>query len=329
MEIYWAGLSKLPLLPFFIIPAVLLIYRALLQKRALTSLASTHRKALFSHIAGWRSLTKAVAWSLGLACIFVAILQPQWGKVEQNIIQTGRDLLVILDVSGSMRAKDFKPSRLEFAKLKIRRLLEKLTCERVGLMLFSGSAFLQCPMTADHAAFLMFLDNVDTESISSGTTALDQALGKAVETFSNAGPRKNKLVLLLTDGEDFSTHLAGAGQQAKKAGITLLTLGIGSAEGAPIPKLDMHGKQIGHETNQDGTIALSKLNEETLQKISGDLNGLYVKADYPDSDIAKLTSHVQSFEKERYEDKTLSFYHDQYPWFLGAAWIFLALEWLL
>ncbi len=326
--IHWAGIEHVVWLPLFILAAALVIFRAYQALGSFSKLALVH-KTMFHFIGTKRSLSKAILMCLAIAAIFLAMLRPQWGKQEQQIMQEGRDLLVLLDISGSMRAKDLKPDRISFAKLKIRTLLEQLTCERVGLILFSGTAFLQCPMTADQAAFLMFLENVDPEMISAGTTALDQALEKALDTFKQAGERKHKLMLLLTDGEDFSTNLDGVKKQAAQQGISLFALGIGTPEGAPIPKFDALGKPQGHETDEQGAIALSKLNEPTLKELATKLNGVYQRAAYGEDDIKQIVSFVQSHEKERYENKTVSLFHDQYPWFLGAAWLLLALEWII
>lgn len=326
--IHWANIENIVWLPLFIFAAALIMFRAYNAMRGFTQLARIH-KNMFHGQGKKRNFTKALLMCLAIGAIFLAFLRPQWSKQEQSVMQEGRDLLVLLDISGSMRAQDLKPNRISFAKLKIRSLLQHLKCERVGLILFSGTAFLQCPMTADQAAFLMFLENVDPESISSGTTALDQALAKALETFKQAGERKHKLVLLLTDGEDFSMNLEGVKKQAAREGVSLFALGVGTPEGAPIPKLDAYGKPQGHETDEQGAIALSKLNEPTLQELTKALNGVYQRAAYGEDDIAKIVSFVQSHEKERYENKTVSLYHDQYPWFLGAAWLLLALEWLL
>jgi Ca-activated chloride channel family protein len=326
--IHWASIENMVWLPLFVLAATLVIFRAHSALRGFKQLARTH-KHLLHGLGPKRSVTKALLMCLGIGAIFIAFLRPQWSKQEQSVMQEGRDLLVLLDISGSMRAQDLKPNRISFAKLKIRSLLQHLTCERVGLILFSGTAFLQCPMTADKAAFLMFLENVDPESISSGTTALDQALAKALETFKQAGERKHKLMLLLTDGEDFSMNLDGVKKQAAHEGVSLFALGVGTPEGAPIPKFDTYGKPQGHETDESGAIALSKLNEQTLQELTKALNGIYQRTAYGEDDIANIVTFVQSHEKERYENKTVSLYHDQYPWFLGAAWLLLALEWLL
>jgi len=175
----------------------------------------------------------------------------------------------------------------------------------------------------------MFLENVDPESISSGTTALDQALACALATFKQAGERKHKLVLLLTDGEDFSSDLAGIKKQAAQENIALFALGIGTPEGAPIPKFDAFGKPQGHETDDAGGIALSKLNEQTLKELTESVHGVYLRGAYGEQDVQHIAQFVQSHDKERYENRSISLYHDQYPWFLGAAWLLLALEWIL
>jgi Ca-activated chloride channel family protein len=327
-NIHWAGTANIATLPIFIFGILLVLFRSYRIINSLRQLTTKHQ-ILMHGIGSKRTIAKTACMILALIALFIALLRPQWGKQEETVIQSGRDVLILLDVSGSMRAKDLKPDRLTIAKLKVRTLLQKLTCERVGLILFSGTAFLQCPMTADHAAFLLFLENVDAESISSGTTALDTALKKAIETFKKAGERKNKLIVLLTDGEDFSTNFSATQQRAEREGVSLFALGIGTPEGAPIPKLNPQGKQIGHELDETGAVALSRLNEEKLIQITTALRGGYCRAHYDDADVQEVIAFVQQHEKEQYHDKKLERYHDRYPWFLGATWLLLALEWIL
>ena len=262
---------------------------------------------------------------LAMFFLFIAILQPQWHKKEETIQQEGRNILIMLDISRSMLAQDLKPNRLEFVKLKLKALLQKLDSERVGLILFSGSAFLQCPLTSDFSTFSMFLDQVDVESISSGTTAIDAALQKMIQTFQQNQNYKNKLALLVTDGEDFSLNLKTVQKNAQQENIKIFALGVGTPEGAPIPKLNSSG----HETDENGQIALSRLNENLLQNICNSVDGKYVRTTQNDSDIDYIASLVQKFEKESFGDKKLSLYQDQYPWFLGTSWFFMALEWIL
>ncbi|MFH1643718.1 MAG: VWA domain-containing protein [bacterium] len=328
-ELHWASLNNFIYAPIFLLFALLILKNYKTVKNIVNLLVhKSNQKILFPGFSSSRQKIKTFLLIASLTCIFLALLRPQWGKKENVIVQEGRDLLIVLDVSRSMLAKDLKPNRLEFIKLKIRNLLDKLKFERVGLILFSGSAFLQCPLTSDYPAFLSFLNSVDVETIASGTTSIDQALLKATEIFSNSADRKNKLVLLATDGEDFSTNLNSVKQRAKKENIKVLSWGIGSTQGAPIPKLDKFGKQIGHE-EEKGKVALSKLNEEKLKQISSYLQGHYIKSTNSDSDLNYISSLIESFEKESFEDKKLSLYQDQYPWFLGLAFVMLLLEWLL
>ncbi len=328
--IHFGGSGRLILFPLFLILIGLAIRNYRRISRTFTQLA--HRKLrsiIFPHFSRTKQLLKTCCLSISLLLLFIALMQPQWGKKEQVVIQEGRDLLILLDVSRSMLAQDMRPNRLEFAKLKIRSLLDKLTVERLGLILFSGSAFVQCPLTGDRAAFLMFLENVDAEAISSGTTSIGSALNRAVDVFAHAPERKNKLILLITDGEDFSLNMNEAKQRAVQDQITLFALGVGTPQGAPIPILDSMGKQVGHETDAQGNIQLSALNETMLKNICQTLKGTYFKAHYQDDDLDSLVTLIKKFEKEQFTDKKLSLYEDHYPWFLGIAAALLALEWIL
>lgn len=328
--IHWAALDRMWFLPIIIVVIGALIWNWYRLKNALKTLVHpSHRKTILPHYSPLKNFTKVLLLCVGLISLFLALLQPQWGKKEQVVLQEGRDLVIILDISRSMCAKDIKPSRLEFAKLKIRHLLTMLPTERVALIIFSGSAYVQCPLTADHAAFTMFLNHVDTESISSGTTALDKALTKSIELFSTSQERINKLALVITDGEDFSTNLSSVQKRALQEGIHLFALGAGTPEGAPVPKFDEYGKQIGHETDATGSIVLTKLNEEQLKTICSELHGHYQRMTYDDGDIEVLVKKIQHYEKETFSDRKMSLYEDQYPWLLTLTWICFALEWIL
>ncbi|MCF7799415.1 VWA domain-containing protein [Candidatus Babeliales bacterium] len=330
LGIYWAGLNNFIFLPVFLIIIFFVIRNYLRAKKNLPVLCDkTNLRIIFSNFSLLKKLLKSIFLIGALILIFIALLRPSWDKKETKIAQEGRDLLIALDISRSMMAQDLKPNRLAFTKLKIRNLLEKLDFERVGLILFSGSAFLLCPLTVDHAAFLMFLDQVSVESIASGTTSIDSALNKAIEVFGFDKNRKNKFLVLATDGEDFSLNLESVKNKAKQENIKLFALGVGTVQGAPIPKFDLSGKQIGNEVDENNNIILSKLNENVLQNISEYLNGKYFKISFSDSDLDQLIGEIRKYEKEKFLDKNISFYQDKYPWLLGAAWILLALEWIL
>lgn len=330
LGIYWAGAHRLIYSPIVFLIIFLLIKNYIRSKKVSKLLVHPgNQKNIFKNFSIKKKLLKTIFLINSTVLVFIALLQPQWGKKETNVTQEGRDLLIALDISRSMLAQDLKPNRLEFTKLKIRNLLKKLDFERVGLILFSGMAFLQCPLTADHAAFLMFLDQVDVETIASGTTTIDSALQKAIQVFNDSQNRKNKIVLLATDGEDFSLNLQSVKKKAQEQNIKVFTLGVGTIQGAPVPIVNEKGEVIGHEKDKNGNIAITKLNEETLKKISEDLEGSYFRSSYDDSDLNQFVNIIKGYEKEKFEDRKLSYYQDQYPWFLGFAWLFLLLEFLL
>lgn len=330
LGIHWASFDHIIYIPVFLLFIILSIKNYIRIKQTSGQLVhQTQRKNMFKHFSLHKERGKVICLCSAIMFIFFAFLQPQWSKKDEQLIQEGRDLLILIDVSRSMLAKDLKPSRLEFAKLKIRALLSKLHFDRVGLIAFSGSAIIQCPLTIDHQTFLMFLEHLDVETISSGTTAIDTALQKALDVFQTVQGRKNKNVLLLTDGEDFSRNLDPIKQKAAQENIKLFALGIGTTQGAPIPVIDPHGNQNGHETDAQGKVVLSVLNEKLLQGMCTTINGRYLTTTYTDQDIETIASIISAMEKEKFNEKTVSLYEDQYPWFLGIAWFLLAIEWIL
>lgn len=276
-----------------------------------------------------RRWIKTCMWVGALICFVGMLFRPQWDKVSEQVEQEGRDILIAVDISRSMLAQDEKPNRLDFAKAKIRKLLYNLSCERVGLILFSGATVVQCPLTTDYASFFMFLDQLDVETISSGTTSLDQPIEQALQVFSQMENKKTKLLFVFTDGEDFSGNLAGIKEKAQQEHLHIFTIGVGSAQGAPVPVLDGQGQRIGYEKDQYGAVIMSRLNEGILKNLAHISGGQYIHATTSDTDIAQLISHVQSYEKDRFDDTTVEKMQEQYSWFAWGMFLMLLIEWLL
>lgn len=328
--IHWAGLDNLRYLPLLIGALLLIGYRVYRLNYAYGVLAARPwRHLLIGHTSLGRSVLKNCLLAIGMIFLFCALLRPQWNKKEQIVEQEGRDLLIALDVSRSMLAQDVEPNRLEFAKQKIRQLVNSLSCERVGLILFSGSTFMHCPLTKDYNAFFMFLDHIDAETISAGTTALDQAIGLALKTYNAMGDRRNKLLILFTDGEDFSANLTGIKEQAREQGLNICAVGIGTPQGAPVPVIDAHGKQIGHQKDEKGAIVISRLNDTMLAHLAQEAGGAYVHATRDNDDIDHIVSYVEKKEKEKLDDLKISAYEEQYPYFLMVSFACFLLEWII
>lgn len=326
--IHWAAMHNVWYFLSAGIVFLLLIVRYQKKKEAQKVLVGNNHEFL-KNISSQKQIVKMVLMTIGVLFLCIALLRPQWDKSEDTIMQEGRDLYIALDISRSMLATDCVPNRLTFAKEKIKRLVKKLSCERVGLILFSGSAFVQCPLTCDYGAFFLYLDAVDAELISSGTTALDQAIRQALNSFAAIPDRKSKLLALFTDGEDFSHNLHDIKQEAVDAHLSIFTLGVGTPEGAPVPIFDAHGKLIGHQKDKQENVVISRLNEDILHTLSQDAGGSYIRAVDGDDDIAMFIRLVNSFDKEMLAERKHSRYEDQYHYFLLISFICFVLEWLL
>lgn len=330
MTIFWGAWDRIVWMPLVIGIGIILVYRLYHIKKVVRALVCARYQARF--LRGF-SLAKirvqSVLLWIGFLFLYIALLEPQWNKKERSVEQEGRDLFIALDISRSMLAQDCAPDRISCAKKKIKALLNCLKCERVGLILFSGSTFVQCPLTTDYGAMLMFLDQIDVETISSGTTALDGAIKQAIAAFNVMPDRKNRLLVIFTDGEDFSHDLAAVKREAERIGMHIFTVGVGTAQGAPIPLFDTQGKQIGHQRNEQGSVVISQLNEPILQSIALDSGGSYIKMTDGDGDMRAVCAQVIRFEKERFQDKKVAFFEQQYPYFVAISFICFLLEWLI
>lgn len=328
MSIYWATPEHTIYFIGFAICCIIVALRVIKTIKTVTILTHSSRR-LIEHYSRTKLFIKALLYSASLFFLYIAMLSPQWGKKNNEITQEGRDVLIALDISKSMLAQDDQPNRLEFAKQKIKKFISMLDSDRVGLILFSGSSFIQVPLTRDIDSFFNFLEQVDVESISGGSTALDKAIKQALDMVDASLIQHKRVLVVLTDGEDFSTDLASIKDRAQKEKLTIVTLGLGSLQGAPIPLYEDGKLQQGHMKKKDGSIVISRLNESYLKKIAQETGGVYVKATIDNTDIMSIVEHIQRYEKHKFDSKKFDAYEQQYPYAVLLSFICLALEWIL
>ena len=254
----------------------------------------------------------------------LALTRPQWGYQWEDINQEGVDIIVALDVSRSMLAEDIKPNRLERAKRKISDLLDMLRGDRVGLVAFAGTSFVQCPLTLDYSAARIFLNAIDTDLIPVQGTALGDALRKSVKAFRTED-NKSKAIILITDGEDQTGQALQAAKEAREVGVKVFTIGIGKEIGAPLPNPDKTG---GFLKNEEGEVILTKLDETTLQKISLETGGSYVRSVTGDIDLKTiyLDQINQNLEKKKFKSERRKIWQERFQWFIFPALLFLLYE---
>lgn len=303
--------------------------------------AVAHRKKLLARFgdlpllvrnAPWVSFTrqrsKAILATLALAFLVLTLSRLQFGTHLEMLEREGLDIVVAVDVSNSMLARDLKPDRLEKAKQEIQGIIDRLKGDRIGLVAFAGEAFIQCPLTLDYSAARFLLNAIDQHSVSIQGTDLSAALDIATRTFEQK-ERKHKVLLLLTDGEDHGGGIQEMAEDARRQGIKIYAVGIGNPAGEPIPVLDRNGNQVGFRKDESGDVIITRLDEATLQKVALTTGGKYYRATAGEMELDKIFEQIAGMEKKELEGALVTRYDDRYQWPLLIALILLAVEFFL
>ena len=244
---------------------------------------------------------RLILWFAGVSLIIFALARPQWGSDIQIVEHRGVQVMVALDISRSMLAQDLKPTRLERAKLEISDMMSQLTGDEVGIVLFSRASFIQFPLTFDYATARTYLRNANPDIISRQGTVIAKAIETAMTGF-NEERVSQKIIVIMTDGENHEGDPIGAARQAAADGAVIYTVGFGSPEGEPIPVYDAQGNVTGYREDDQGRVVISSLDEATLQEVARAGGGRYFRAAERGA-IAGLVDEIQSFQDESLESE--------------------------
>jgi len=257
--------------------------------------------------------------------LILALTQPRWGYYWKDLTQEGVDIIIALDVSNSMLAQDIKPNRLERAKHKIIDLLNMLEGDRVGLVAFAGTSYLQCPLTLDYSAAHIFLNAIDTDLIPVQGTAIGHAIRTSVEAF-NKEDTQSRVIILITDGEDHTGDALPSAKWAKEHGTKIFVIGIGQKIGAPIPNNDK--EHPGFKKDAYGEVILSKLDEPTLQEMALHTKGSYVRSVSGDMDLQKiyLENIKHNVKKKKIKTERRRVWKERFQWMIFASLLCLLLR---
>lgn len=265
---------------------------------------------------------RAVVYSLAFFFFVIGLSRPQIGAKLKEFKVKGAEIMIALDVSNSMLAQDYSPNRLERAKLAISRITDRLQGDRVGLIIFAGSSFVQLPITTDYVSAKMFLGNISTESIPIQGTAIGDAINTAVKSFS-AQSENSRAIIVITDGENHEDDAVAAAAQAAESGVKVYTIGVGSADGQPIP---MDGGLL---RDKEGNIVVTKLDEETLKEIAQAGGGAYVHAGNDEFGLGPIIGEIKKMQEEEYNSVVFEEYDEQFMYFLGIALALFTIEILI
>ena len=268
---------------------------------------------------GW---VRMALWCLAFAFFVMGLARPRTGAKLAQRTTKGAEIIVALDVSNSMLAQDYSPNRLERAKLSISRLTDKLQEDRIGLVIFAGTSFVQLPVTTDYVSAKMFLSSIETESIPVQGTAIGDAINLCIKSFS-AQSEKSRVIIVISDGENHEDDAVAAARQAAELGIKVYTIGVGSAEGQPIPV------EGGLMRDKDGEIVVTRLDEETLRSVARAGGGAYIHAGNEEFGLNPIIDDIRRMEDEEFGSIVFEEYDEQYMYFFGLALLFFVVEMLI
>ena len=314
----------------YLVPVLVLLfwYLGRNRKKLLQQFADKElHKTLFPTYSNLKRWTKFIVILLALICLVFAAANPQVGTRLTEVKQTGIDVFILLDVSNSMMAEDIKPSRLDKAKYQISNLINKLRGDRIGLIIFAGQAYVQIPLTTDYSAANLFLSAVDVNSVPSQGTAIASAINLATASFDSLTTQK--VIVAITDGEDHEGDVDEAVENAVSKGIKIYCIGLGSPEGVPIPVYNNYHQLTGFKKDNEGNTVLTKLDEETLKKISSEGNGKYYRGTNYEDYLDKIYTELSQLEQTEFGVKKVTDYEDRFYYFLIPAIILLVLEYFI
>jgi len=269
-----------------------------------------------------REIWKFVLILLGVLSIIFSLARPQLVSKLREVNRTGLEIMIAVDVSNSMLAQDFEPTRLELTKFAIDRLLEQLKEDRLGVIVFAGDAYVQLPITSDYLAARAFVKQLSTTMVSRQGTAMGAAIDLAVNSFSS-GSEGSRVLIIISDGENHEDDPIRSARNAVEKGITIYTIGIGTPEGAPI--------FLGNDfiRDENGNMVVTKLDEAILEQVAFTTGGSYVRATNSSLGLSEIIDHINEMEKQEIRAMVFEDYDERYQYVLAFGILLLLIEFLI
>lgn len=310
-----------------IIPLLWICYLLLQawKKRAQKKFASSEVFPLLSPATSLiKSTFKIILVSLALALIIFGLVNPKIGTELEEVSREGVDVVFAIDVSKSMLAEDIAPNRLEKAKQLVSQILNSLSGDRVGIVGYAGSAFPQLPITTDYNAARMFLSSMNTNMVSSQGTAIADAISLAQTYFSDE-EETNRVLVIISDGEDHQGNLENAIAEATDNGIKIITISVGTLSGSPIP-IKNNGKLESYMRDRNGDRVITAIDEVSLKNIATQTGGIYVQGNITSQVIEEVKSYLNTLDKVAFETMQFANFKSYFQWFLAGAVLFLFID---
>lgn len=319
---YLWGLVIIPIL------IAIFIYFRIQRKKAIREYGNPELLAsLMPSSSNSRPVIKFSLFMLALAFLIIGIARPQFGAKLQKIKRQGIELIIALDVSNSMLAEDIQPNRLERAKRAISRLTERLSNDKLGLIVFAGDAYTQIPITTDYLSAKLFLSAITPDVVPKQGTAIGAAIDLARNSFTPES-KTSKAIIVITDGENHEDDAVEMAKLAAENEIVVHTIGMGLPQGGPIPVVNAYG-QKDFRRDKSGQVVVTRLDENMLQQIAAAGSGKYIRANNTEVGINNIFDEISKMEKSELESKVYSDYNDQFYYFIAIALALIAIEYLI
>lgn len=281
-------------------------------------------KRLSPNKSHFKPILKLIMLCLAFTCLTIAMVNPKVGTKLETVKRQGVDIVFAVDVSKSMLAEDIAPNRIEKSKQLVTQIINNLASDRIGIIAYAGKAVPQLPITTDYAAAKMFLQSMNTDMLSSQGTAINEAIQLA-RTYFNDEEQTNRVLIIISDGEDHSDLSQDIAETAAEEGIKIFTIGVGSLKGAPIP-IKQNGIVLNYKKDRSGETVVSKLNEEILRAIAEEANGQYINGLNTTEVVEAIRDILNKMDKKEFEAKEFAEYKDQFQWFLLLGIFFIIID---
>ena len=271
----------------------------------------------------FKPILKLTVVLLALTGLILGLVNPKIGTKMETVKREGIDIVFAIDVSKSMLAEDVAPSRLDKSKQIVSQIINQLGSDRIGIVAYAGSSFPVLPITTDYSVAKMFLQSMNTDMVSSVGTSLDEAIKLSSTYFDDK--KTSKLLIMVSDGEDHSDGAEAAAEEAKKLGIKIITIGVGTEKGGPIP-LKINGVVESFKRDNNNEVVITKLNQESLVAIAKATKGGYVNGSNTKEVLEYIKNALDNIEKTEFEATEMADFQSQFQWFLGIAFVLLLLD---
>jgi Ca-activated chloride channel family protein len=269
----------------------------------------------------FKPVLKLIVLLLAFLGLIFALVNPKIGTKMETVKREGIDIVFAMDVSKSMLAEDVAPNRLDKSKQLVSQIIKQLGNDRIGIVAYAGSAFPVLPITTDYGVARMFLQSMNTEMVSSQGTSLDEAIKLSLTYFDDKS-KTSKLLILISDGEDHSEGAESMAEEANKAGMKIITVGIGTEKGATIP-LKRNGIVESYQKDNNNEVVVTKLNKASLDAIAKATKGGYVNGNNTKEVVEYIKGTLDKIQKTEFESTEMADYQSQFQWFLGFAFLLL------